>query len=380
MSEFISGRRAGQRRTDNPHLRRACRRSRDRRAARVRSGAATAQAPRRLDRAAAEEVRRRACAKRLAYARGRGAGQEIVQRRPGCTRRSAPTAFGRRGTARSRCSRNERLPEAMRTMPGWPGSSRRWSTAGGRECLTPAVSRTRETEMMRMTTRPRSTPAARKRATASAPSCSIAAGSTCRRSATCPGKRAAFEILTQYPIDWERAARCEAQDDEPWRSPNMREPEMLLTAENGWMGDMVHGPDKKASLREALDKHHAEQGCRRSMWEGGGRNENEKPSRSEFVTSNDTPAAVAGRISASLDQADAALRADPLALGAPTMKSFSLNSREFYDAVCAPRGAAVDPQRRASARAEAARPGGDRRAGRGRGAALSRRPKRGGRG
>ena len=32
---------------------------------------------------------------------------------------------------------------------------------------------------------------------------------------------------------------------------------------------------------------------------------------------------------------DAALRADPLALGAP-MKSFSLNSREFYDAVCAP--------------------------------------------
>ena len=51
----------------------------------------------------------------------------------------------------------------------------------------------------------------------------------------------------------------------------------------------------------------------------------------------DTPAAVAGRIWASLDQADAALRADPLALGAPTMKGFSLNSPEFYDAVCAPR-------------------------------------------
>jgi hypothetical protein len=62
---------------------------------------------------------------------------------------------------------------------------------------------------------------------------------------------------------------------------------------------------------------------------------NEKPSRSKFVTSNDTPAAVAGRISASLDQADAALRADPLALGAPTMRTFSLNSREFADAVCA---------------------------------------------
>jgi hypothetical protein len=84
---------------------------------------------------------------------------------------------------------------------------------------------------------------------------------------TCPGKRAAFEILTQYPIDWERAARCEAQDDEPWRSPNMREPEMLLTAENGWMGDMVHGPDKKASLRAALDKHYAAEGLPPIEWE-----------------------------------------------------------------------------------------------------------------
>ena len=39
-----------------------------------------------------------------------------------------------------------------------------------------------------------------------------------------------------------------AQDDEPWRSPNMREPDMLLTAENGWLGDVVHGPDKQAEL------------------------------------------------------------------------------------------------------------------------------------
>ena len=41
---------------------------------------------------------------------------------------------------------------------------------------------------------------------------------------------------------------------------------------------------------------------------------NEKPSRSKFVTSNDTPAAVAGRISASLDQADATRRCAPIRL------------------------------------------------------------------
>jgi hypothetical protein len=58
-------------------------------------------------------------------------------------------------------------------------------------------------------------------------------------------------------------------------------------------------------------------------------------SRSESVTSNDTPAAVAGRISASLDQAEAALHADRLALGAP-MRTFTLNSREFYEAVRRP--------------------------------------------
>jgi hypothetical protein len=32
------------------------------------------------------------------------------------------------------------------------------------------------------------------------------------------GKRAAFEILTELPIDWDLAARGEAQPDEPWRS------------------------------------------------------------------------------------------------------------------------------------------------------------------
>jgi hypothetical protein len=76
-----------------------------------------------------------------------------------------------------------------------------------------------------------------------------------------PGKRAAFEILTELPIDWEKAARLEAQADEPWRRPNMRQPDMLLTAENGWLGgEFVHGEDKKAELRRAIDEHRAEEG------------------------------------------------------------------------------------------------------------------------
>ena len=73
-------------------------------------------------------------------------------------------------------------------------------------------------------------------------------------------KRAAFEILTELPIDWEKAGRLEPQDDEPWRNPNLRTPEMILTAENGWMGDMVHGPDKKAELLAEINAWRAEQG------------------------------------------------------------------------------------------------------------------------
>lgn len=80
------------------------------------------------------------------------------------------------------------------------------------------------------------------------------------------GKRAAFEILTRYPIDWDRAARMEPQDDEPWKKPRMRNPDMLLTAENGWMGGMAHGEDKMAELRAELDKYREEMGLEPVDW------------------------------------------------------------------------------------------------------------------
>jgi hypothetical protein len=82
------------------------------------------------------------------------------------------------------------------------------------------------------------------------------------------GKRAAFEILTELPIDWERAERLEPQPDEPWRRVSMRAPDMLLTAENGWLGaELVHGPDKKAELRRAIDEHRASEGLEPVGWD-----------------------------------------------------------------------------------------------------------------
>jgi hypothetical protein len=88
-----------------------------------------------------------------------------------------------------------------------------------------------------------------------------------REISTSPGKRAAFEILTELPIDWEAAARLEPQADEPWRRPNMREADMLLTAENGWLGGLAHGPDKMAELRAAIDRHRAEEGLEPVDWD-----------------------------------------------------------------------------------------------------------------
>ena len=84
-----------------------------------------------------------------------------------------------------------------------------------------------------------------------------------------PGKRAAFEILTELPVDWEKAERLEPQPDEPWRAPTMRQPDMLLTAENGWLGEVAHGPDKMAELRRMIDEHRAGEGLEPVEWEEG---------------------------------------------------------------------------------------------------------------
>jgi hypothetical protein len=81
------------------------------------------------------------------------------------------------------------------------------------------------------------------------------------------GKRAAFEILTELPIDWEKAKRLEPQPDEPWKSTNQRQPDMILTAESGWScGEIGYGPDRKAELREALNDELVKQGKQPIDW------------------------------------------------------------------------------------------------------------------
>ena len=83
----------------------------------------------------------------------------------------------------------------------------------------------------------------------------------------CPGKRAAFEILTEYEVDWDKAAALEPQPDEPWRRTNQRQADMVLMADSGWsFGDFGYGPDKKAQLRRAIDEHRAEEGLPPIDW------------------------------------------------------------------------------------------------------------------
>ena len=81
------------------------------------------------------------------------------------------------------------------------------------------------------------------------------------------GKRAAFEILTELPVDWELAAKLEPQPFEPWTRTNQREPDMVLTAESGWsFGEGGYGSDKKAAARAAIDQWREEQGLEPIAW------------------------------------------------------------------------------------------------------------------
>ena len=83
-----------------------------------------------------------------------------------------------------------------------------------------------------------------------------------------PGKRAAFEILTELPIDWDKAAKGEPQADEPYRNSNQRQPDMVLLAESGWsFGEIGYGPDRKAEARAAIDQHREEEGLPPLAWE-----------------------------------------------------------------------------------------------------------------
>jgi len=92
-----------------------------------------------------------------------------------------------------------------------------------------------------------------------------------------PAKRAAWEALVG-PVDWKRAERLEAQDDEPFRNfglieeahpqgpnrpgagaglPNIRAPDMLLTAEAGLVPDIAGGKDALAPIAAEVERLNA---------------------------------------------------------------------------------------------------------------------------
>jgi len=153
-----------------------------------------------------------------------------------------------------------------------------------------------------------------------------------------PGKRAAFEILTELSIDWDKAAALEPQDDEPWASPNMREPDMVLTAENGWLGSFVpYGPDKIGALREAVNRHRAEQGLPPIMDWSDDEPDTDDCDGDGYVDPDEDADSVL--------HAWAAEHGEPAPGGPPPIRSFGLNSQEFYDAVAKPGRRAKVPTR-----------------------------------
>ena len=84
------------------------------------------------------------------------------------------------------------------------------------------------------------------------------------------GKRAAFEILTELPVDWELAKELKPQPFEPWTRTNQHQPDMILTAESGWSaGELGYGPDKKAAARAAVDAWREERGLEPIDWSEG---------------------------------------------------------------------------------------------------------------
>jgi hypothetical protein len=95
----------------------------------------------------------------------------------------------------------------------------------------------------------------------------------CRRIYLCSiagdaGKRAAFEILTELPIDWDLAREMQPQPDEPWRPTTQRDPDWVLTAESGWsFGEIGYGPNRLAEARQVINDVRAQRGQEPLEWD-----------------------------------------------------------------------------------------------------------------
>jgi hypothetical protein len=79
-----------------------------------------------------------------------------------------------------------------------------------------------------------------------------------------PARRAAWETLVG-PVDWDKAARLEAQADEPFGAPgeaggqswSMRRPDMLMVVEAGLAPDLTGGKDGLAPIAAELERLNA---------------------------------------------------------------------------------------------------------------------------
>jgi hypothetical protein len=59
------------------------------------------------------------------------------------------------------------------------------------------------------------------------------------------------------------------QPDEPWRTTNQREPDMILTADSGWsFGEIGYGPNRLAEARQVINDVRAQRGQEPLEWSG----------------------------------------------------------------------------------------------------------------
>ncbi|MDQ3246936.1 MAG: hypothetical protein M3Q52_08635 [Pseudomonadota bacterium] len=68
--------------------------------------------------------------------------------------------------------------------------------------------------------------------------------------------RAAWEVLCG-PVDWDLAERHQPQPNEPYATPNLRKPDMLVAADNGLLPDLVGGPDLMEEIERDLQAEEA---------------------------------------------------------------------------------------------------------------------------
>ena len=261
----------------HPHLRRARRRSRHRGPARFRPGPAPVHQGRRLVPRAATHVHRLAGLVRLAHPRLRRDPQARAAASTELYKALDAEGFWRRLGCRHRARRRRRIAELTSRQRQRPRRAQRPDPAARprRQRVCPRARRPRNLQQpgqrLNHLGEWESEASIERRGEEAAESirnkllgarriylCSIASDA---------GKRAAFEILTELPIDWTYARKMEPQPDEPYRTTNQREPDWVLTAiAGGALGRLAMGQTSWPRRGRCTDEVARSAG--RSRWSG----------------------------------------------------------------------------------------------------------------